>query len=196
VKNYITDALLYQEASEATKELLPDDDDSSNEADSESEGDTPVTLACEPIVTYFNNPQYNNPFGDDDEWVINENVILDYPESVKLLESVDNSSLHMPLPVLRMTSTSVECAEESVFVVPPSKRNRSPIVFGRAQLRRSAITYSSSDSEPPKFFHYARSAQHMMRKIGYNLQHGNGLSYRKGRRNFLQIFVPKGKLAN
>jgi len=96
-----------------------------------------------------------NPIGDDDEWVINENVTFDYPKSVELFESVDNSSLHMPLHVQSMTRTSVECAEGSVFVVPPSKRSQSPIVFGRAQLRRSAVTDSSSDLEPSQFFHYA-----------------------------------------
>jgi len=42
VKNYFTDALLYQEIGKASKEPLPDDDDSGNEADSESEGDTPL----------------------------------------------------------------------------------------------------------------------------------------------------------
>jgi len=67
MKNYFTDALLYQEANKASKEPLPDDDDTGNEADSESEGDTPATLAYEPIVTYFNNPQYNNSYGNDDE---------------------------------------------------------------------------------------------------------------------------------
>jgi len=46
VKNYFTDALLYHEASKTSKEPLPDDDDSGNETDSESEGDTPATLAC------------------------------------------------------------------------------------------------------------------------------------------------------
>jgi len=50
------------------------------------------------------------------------------------------------------TSTSVECAEGSVFVVPPSKRSQSPIVFGTAQLRRSVLTDSSSDSKPRNFF--------------------------------------------
>ena len=94
-------------------------------------------MACEPIVAYFNNPQCNNPSGDDDEWVINENVILDYPASVELPESVDNSFLHMPLHKPIMISTSVECAEGSVFEVPPSKRSQALIVFGRAQLRRS-----------------------------------------------------------
>jgi len=113
---------------------LPDDNDSDNEADSESEGDTPVTVACEPIVACFNDPQCNNPSEDDDEWVINENVIFDYPVSVKSLESVDNSSLHMPLHKPSMTSTFVECVEGFVFVVPPSKRSQSLIVLGRAQL--------------------------------------------------------------
>ena len=96
---------------------------------------TPATLVGEPIIACFNNSQCNNPSGDDDEWVINENVIFNYPASVELLESVDNSSLHMPLHKLSMTNTSVECAKGSVFVVPPSKKSLSPIVFGRAQLR-------------------------------------------------------------
>ena len=121
MKNYFTDARLYQEASKTSKEPLPDGDDNGNEADAESEEDTPATLAYEPIVAYFNDPQCNNPFGDDDEWVINENVIFDYPASVELLESVDNSSLHMPLHKPSMTSTSVECAEGSVFMVPHPK---------------------------------------------------------------------------
>jgi len=61
VENNITDALLYQEANEVDKELLLEDDDSGNEADSELERDTPATLDFKPIVAYFNNPQCNNP---------------------------------------------------------------------------------------------------------------------------------------
>jgi len=67
VENYFTDALLYQEVSEASKESLPENDDSGNEADSESEGNTPATLVGEPIVAFFNNPQCNTPSEDDDE---------------------------------------------------------------------------------------------------------------------------------
>jgi len=134
VKNYFTDALLYQEDNKASKQPLPDDDDSGNEADSESEGDTPATLTCEPIVACFNDPQCNNPSEDDDEWVIKENVIFDYPASVELLESVVSNPLHMPLRKPSVTSTSVECVEGSVFVVPPSKMSQSPIVFGRTRL--------------------------------------------------------------
>ena len=71
---------------------------------------------------------------DDDEWVINENITFDYTESVDLFKSVDNSSLHMPLPVLSMTSMPVNSGEGSVFVILPSKRSKSAIVFRRAQL--------------------------------------------------------------
>jgi len=123
-KNYFINALLYQEVNKVAKEQLLEDDDSGNEADLESEEDMPATLTFEPIVVYFNDPQCNNPIGDDDEWVINENITFDYFESVDLFKSVGNSSLHMPLPVLSMTSTPVESGEGSVFVIPPSKRSQ------------------------------------------------------------------------
>jgi len=48
-----------------------------------------------------------------------------------------------------MTSMPVESGEGYVFVILPSKRSQSPIVFGKAQLRMSTIIDSSSDSEPP-----------------------------------------------
>jgi len=44
VKNYFTDALLYLEANKVAKELLPEDDNSGNEADSESKEDMPLLL--------------------------------------------------------------------------------------------------------------------------------------------------------
>ena len=90
----------------------------------------------------------------------------------------------------------VECGEGSIFVVPPSKKNQSPIVFVRAQLRISTVTDLSSDLEPPQIFHYGRSTHLMIRKMGYNLKHGKGLNFGKGRCDFLRNFVPKGKLAN
>jgi len=103
------------------KEQLLEDDDSGNEADLESEEDTSATLAFKPIVAYLNDPQCNNPIGDDNEWVINENITFNYPTSVDLFKSVDNSSLHMSLSMLSMTSTPVECGEGSVFFIPPLK---------------------------------------------------------------------------
>jgi len=36
----------------------------------------------------------------------------------------------------------------------------------------------------------------MIRKMGYSLQRGNGLNFRKGRCGFLYNFVPKGKPTN
>ena len=98
VENCITDALLYQEANKVAKEPLLEDDDSGNEADSESKEDTPATLAFKPIVAYFNDPECNDPNEDDGEWVINENATFDYPVSVDLFKSADDTSLHMPCP--------------------------------------------------------------------------------------------------
>ena len=101
---------------------MPDNDASGNEADSESKGDTLATLVSEPIIACFNNPQCNTLSEDDDEWVINDNGFFDYPASFELFESVTNSSLHMLLHKPSTSSTSVECIEGSVLVVPPSKK--------------------------------------------------------------------------
>ena len=57
--------------------------------------------------------------------MISENVTYNYHVSVDLFKSADDTSLHMPLSMLSMTSTPVENSEGSIFVVPPSKRNQS-----------------------------------------------------------------------
>ena len=82
MKNYFTDALLYQETGETSKEPLPDDDDSGNEANSESEADMLAIFIGEPIIACLNNPQCNTPSEDEGEWVINDNISFDYPVSV------------------------------------------------------------------------------------------------------------------
>jgi len=64
VENYFADALLYQEANKVAKEPLLEDDDSGNEADSESEEDIPAIFAYKLIVAYFNDPKCNNPIED------------------------------------------------------------------------------------------------------------------------------------
>ena len=97
MKNYFTDALLYQETDETSKESLLDDDDSGNEADSESEADILAILIGEPIIACLNDPQCNTPSEDEGEWVINDNISFDYPVSVGLFESITDSSMHMPL---------------------------------------------------------------------------------------------------
>jgi len=86
---------------------LLEDDDSDNEANSEPKEDTLATFAFKPIVTYFNDPEYNNPIEDDGEWGINENVTFDYPVSVDLFKFADDTSLHMPMSILSVTSMPV-----------------------------------------------------------------------------------------
>jgi len=102
----------------------------------------------------------------------------------------------MPLSLLSVASAPIENGEGFVFVILPSKKSQSPIIFGMVQLRMSAITNSGSDSELPQFFHYARLAHHMMRKMGYNLQRGNGLNFERGQHGLLLTFVPTGKPTN
>ena len=62
-----------------TKELLPDDINSGNKADSESVDDLVVSFDEEPIVAYFDNPVCNNPAENDGEWVLNKNSISIIP---------------------------------------------------------------------------------------------------------------------
>jgi len=59
VKNYFADSLLYQESSKVTKQPLPDDIDSGNEAEPESEEDTLATFAMYPLVAHLNDSYYN-----------------------------------------------------------------------------------------------------------------------------------------
>ena len=56
----------------------------------------------------------------------------------------------------------------------------------------SAVTDSSLDSEPTQFFHYAQSPHLMMRKMGYNLHHGEGLNFKKDDAVFYGISCQKG----
>jgi len=151
VENYFTDTLLYQKIGKASKESLPDDDDSGNEVDSESEADMLAILIGELIVPCHNNPQCNTP-EDEGKLVINDNISFDYPVSVELFESITDSSLHMPLHKPSTSSIPVESIEGAVLLIPTSKEGQLPIVFGKAQLQRSAIADSSSDSDTPTNF--------------------------------------------
>jgi len=60
VENYFTDSLLHQKNNKAVKEPLPDDIDSGNETDSESEEDILATFSIEPIVAYLHDLDCNN----------------------------------------------------------------------------------------------------------------------------------------
>ena len=76
------------------------------------------------------------------------------------------------------------------------RRSQLPIIFGRTQPRGPVVTDSSSDSDTPQFFHDARPARHVMKKMGYDLKHGAGMNFGKGRRGLMRNLVPKGKPAN
>jgi len=54
----------------------------------------------------------------------------------------------MPLPISEMACMQVEDNERSAFVVPPSKRDQFPIVFGRVQTQTTLSRDSDDDLEP------------------------------------------------
>ena len=88
-----------------------------------------ATFDEEPIVAYFNNP-CNNFAENEGEWVYNKNVNFDYSlYSDDVHSPIDMSFLHMLLP-MSTVCMHVEDNEGSVFTVPPSKREQSPIIFG------------------------------------------------------------------
>jgi len=60
VNNYFTDFLPYQENNKPVEQSLPDNVDSGNEANSESEEDAPATINIEPIVVYLDYFDCNN----------------------------------------------------------------------------------------------------------------------------------------
>ena len=133
-------------------------------------GEDPVaTFDEEPIVAYFNDPDCYNFAENDGEWVLNENVNFDY---FLYFDDVHNliyiSSLHMPLLMLT-TCMHVEDNEGSVFIVPSSKRNQSPIIFGKVRYQITTSNDSDEDLEPPQFFHYARPAHLIMKEMGFDL---------------------------
>ena len=72
--------------------------------------------------------------------------------------------------------------EGSVFIVPPCKRDQTPIVFDRGRAQAQIPREPDDDLEPPQFFHYAGLAHRMMKRMGYSLNHGDGLNFNKGRR--------------
>jgi len=140
-------SLLYQEDIKPLKQSLPDDIDSGNGEDSELEKDVPATLSIEPIVAYMNDYDYNDPTVNECEWILNENIAFDYSLCLENV-SVNVRSLHIPLPISEMAWMQIQNNEESVFIVPPCKRDQSPIVFGRGRAQAPISRESDNDLEP------------------------------------------------
>ena len=145
MENYITDSLLYQENIEPLKQSLADDIDSGNKADSESEEDAQATI-IEPIVAHLNDYVCNYPAENEGEWILNENIVFDYSLCLEDV-SVNVRSLHMPLPISEIACTHIQDNEGSIFIVPPCKREPSPIIFGRGRTQAPTSRESDDDSE-------------------------------------------------
>ena len=74
---------------------MPDDIDSGNEADSESEEDPTVSFDEETVTTYLDDPDCNNSADNGDEWVLNENVNFDYSLCCNDVNSPVDMSLYI-----------------------------------------------------------------------------------------------------
>jgi len=110
---------------------LPNDIDNDNKADSESRDDPEVSFDEESIIAHLNDPDYNNSADNDDEWVLNENVNFNYSLCCDDVNNhVDMSPLHIPLP-MSTVCMHIEENDKSVFIVPPSKKDQSPIICGQ-----------------------------------------------------------------
>jgi len=100
----------------------------------------------------------------------------------------------MPLPILEMACMHIEGNEGSVFIVPPTKRDQSSIIFGRSQAQATTSRESDDDLEPHNSFN--TRDQHTAWWKEYSFNHGDGLNFDKGRRIPLQPFLPEGKSTN
>ena len=150
LKNYFTDSLLYQENNKSVKQSLPNDVDSGNEVNSESEEDAPATFSIEPIVAFLNDPDCNYPTENEGEWILNKNIVFYYSLCLgDVFKSVDISLLHMPLPVSEMICMHIEDNEGSIFIAPLSKRDESLIIPGRGQAWATTSRESDDNLEPP-----------------------------------------------
>ena len=174
---------------------MPDNVDSGNKADSESEEYAPAIISLEPVVAYLDDFDCNNPTKNKGEWVLNENIAFDYSLCLEDV-SVNVTSLRMPLPISKMACMHIQVNEGFVFIVLPSKMDQSPIIFGRGRAQAPKSRESYDNLEPPQFFHYARPTHRMMRRMWYSLNRGDGLNFGKGRRIPLQAFISEGKPSN
>ena len=149
VKSYFTDSLLYQETRKVRKELLPYDIGSGNEANSESEEDTLVTFAMEPLVAYLDDPYFNNSIENDSEWSLNEDIDFDYSLWFYDSNSANTSSLHMPIPTLMIECMHIEDDDGSVFIIPSSKKGQSLIIFDRMLPWIATLVDFNENLDPP-----------------------------------------------
>ena len=108
----------------------------------------PAILIGEPIVACLNNSQYNTPSEDEGEWVINDNISFDCPVSV---ESVTDSSLHMPLHKPSASDTPMKSIEGVVLVISPTKEGQLPIIFDKAQPEGLQPQIQVQTQTPHKF---------------------------------------------
>ena len=208
VENYFTDSLLYQDSVETDEISQPEEPDSGNEADTESEKEE-CMWELDPLVTSTNKLDVDNTADDVGGWYLNEDLDLAYL-SVFASDSVPSdtstevdddlwsamdalTSLHVPVKSSFETYRDAGNAQESIFMVPARRKGQKLILFGRITSTPMSREESGGEEEPPQFGHYEPNTLRMMKSMGYDLTSRPGLNFGKGRRTLLRSFVPKGK---
>jgi len=128
VENYFTDPLLY---TETTEEPLPDEPDSSNEADFEPENDACYFYLRANCSLLGDSACNNNVDEDDGEWVLNEDVSFEYFCCLDVPETTYSNSLYMPISTTMKTCTYIKDGDGAIFIVPLSQEDQSLIIFDR-----------------------------------------------------------------
>jgi len=101
------------------------------------------------IIAYLDDPDCNNSADNGDEWILNENVNFDYHLYCDdVYCPIDMSPLYMPLPMLTMCM-QIEENDGPVLVLPSSKKDQSPIIFGRVRHWITPSNNSDEDLGPP-----------------------------------------------
>jgi len=103
------------------------------------------------------------------------------------------TSLHVPVKSSFKMYQDVGDAQESIIMVPTIRKGQKLILFGQIKSEPMSRKESESEKEPPQFAHYEPNVLRMIESMGYDLIHGPGLNFGKGRRTLLRSFVPKGK---
>jgi len=178
VENYFTDSIFYSDDEENDEEPIFHVDDG-NEADSECE---PVMATDNPLVIYLDDiPCNSDTVDDDDEWVINENASFEYPVCVENTNDLFNTgTFHLPILTSMETCLSIEDERKAIYIIPSRGKDQSPIIFGKARQKYPTVLESDKDSDAPQFHHYNPNGVHIMKKMGYDVQKGQGLNFDKG----------------
>lgn len=168
------DAMLYEDALEASNESTEEGNDSNNEVDSKSK---PLEEENEEYeinsLIDFNKINVIDIADEADEWVIDENIKFSYVPAVSSDSIPSCTSTEIDsLPALEMLTTFYLSIRSSllfwskitgeqgvVFEVPSQQPDKKPIEFGRVMTKSDKNQNSESNEQTLlQFYHYEQKS--------------------------------------